>query len=113
MFSPSPECLLRAVRFRNREGPNTGGRIVKWPLSKQEKAALKFTFFWISRNCDVVGVLEVGVLENPIGTRRSGYMLETRANYMRVWSLGARPTWYTVPHTLVCAVKPKEMCHCW
>lgn len=31
---------------RSSESPSLGGRIVKWPLSKQERESLEFAFFW-------------------------------------------------------------------
>lgn len=43
LFSPWPERLLRSS-----EGPGVGGRIAKWPLSKQERESLEFAFFWAS-----------------------------------------------------------------
>lgn len=36
-FSPWPERLFRVMRLRSSEGPCVAGRVVKWPLSEQER----------------------------------------------------------------------------
>lgn len=63
VFSPSPRCLPGAGGGpqEQREGPSVGGRIVKWPLFKHEKVALKFAFFGASGNYNCSWTVTRGV----------------------------------------------------
>lgn len=90
LFSPWPIRLLGS-----REGPGAGGRIAKWPLSKQERESLEFVFFWASRETRMWrGWWGRGEVAKPRESEKMGCDCRNGAT---VWFV-SNPAWYGLPH---------------